>query len=96
MPPRKLENALLPPRPSTLDSLRQVHILGSKVYKNSHSSLVREVSTSQIYKAKQPKMTHRGFIRPSGWLVRLSDVRFRTAAKLTYLNRNPVIVLVNK
>jgi hypothetical protein len=35
-------------------------------------------------------------VRLSDWLVRLSDVRFWTAAKLTHLNRNSVIVFINK
>jgi hypothetical protein len=41
-------------------------------------------------------MTDPGFVRLSDWLVRLSDVRFWTAAKLTHLNRNSVIVFINK
>jgi hypothetical protein len=41
-------------------------------------------------------MNDPGFVRPSDWLVRLSDVRFWTAAKLTHLNRNSVIVFINK
>jgi hypothetical protein len=41
MPSLKSENAPLPPRASAFDSLRQVDILGSKVYINAISSLVR-------------------------------------------------------
>jgi hypothetical protein len=37
-----------------------------------------------------------GFVRPSDWFVRPSDVRFWTAAKLTHLNRNSVIKFLNK